>query len=245
VNATNNFYSTTNGVLFDKNKTLLIQYPSALPGSYVIPNTVTNIGVGAFGDAFGLTSVVIPNSVTNISFEAFYSCIALASVSIGNHVKNIEQDAFFFCPALSSIVIPGSVTNIGFEAFAGCQNLSSACFEGSPPTDGGSIFFFDQALTQILYVSGNTGWGATYDGIATEPCTTCGVAAPTLNIFQSGANVILAWPDAFPNYSLQSTTNLTAPATWTAVSPLPTDFSGFEIVTNAHPGKAMFYRLTQ
>lgn len=66
VNSTNAFYSSTNGILFDKNKTMLIQYPIAIGGSYMVTGTVVNIGEGAFGDAFGLASIVIPNSVTNI-----------------------------------------------------------------------------------------------------------------------------------------------------------------------------------
>src|SRR5665213_1534796 len=100
VNSTNAYFSTTNGVLFDKNKTLLIQYPIAIPGSYVVPGTVVNVGVGAFGDAFGLTSIVIPNSVTNIAEEAFYGCLNLAGAALGNSIKSIGPSAFFSCRRL-------------------------------------------------------------------------------------------------------------------------------------------------
>ena len=40
VNSTNAFYSSTNGILFDKNKTTLIQYPIPIGGSYLVPATV-------------------------------------------------------------------------------------------------------------------------------------------------------------------------------------------------------------
>ncbi|MGH7972013.1 MAG: leucine-rich repeat protein, partial [Limisphaerales bacterium] len=128
VNSNNAFYSTINGVLYDKAKTLLIQYPSGLPGTFSIPGTVLNIDDGAFGDAFGLTGVVIPDAVTNIGFEAFYSCIHLSSVTMGASVTSIQQAAFFYCPALQSITFPSRLTSLGLESFAGCQALTNACF---------------------------------------------------------------------------------------------------------------------
>ena len=243
VNSNNAFYSTTNGVLYDKTKTVLIQYPSGLPGTYVIPDTVSNISDGAFGDAFGLTSVVIPNGVTNIGVEAFYSCINLSSVTLGANVRTIQQAAFFYCPALQSIVFPASLTNLGFEAFAGCLYLTNACFEGNAPTDGGNVFFFERTLTQILHVNGTTGWGATFDGILTAPCTTCGGGpAPTLAITESGPNVVVTWPSTFAGYTLQSTTNLPSPS-WNAVSPSPVVVGSLFTVTNTASGGATFYRL--
>jgi Leucine Rich Repeat (LRR) protein len=245
VNSANSFYSSTNGVLFDKNKTLLIQYPVAVAGNYIVPSTVTNIEDGAFGDAFDLTGVVIPNSVTNIGVEAFYSCESLASVTIGDRVANIGQSAFFYCPDLTDLVIPASVTNIAQFAFGDCQSLTNVCFEGNEPTDGGSIFYFDNALSTILYVNGTTGWGATYDGILTAPCTTCGGSAPPLAIIQSGANVILTWSADFAGYTLQFTTNLIPPVAWTTVTPAPVIINDLNTVTNLISGTKKFYRLSQ
>ena len=243
VDPNNVFYSTPNGVLYDKAQTVLIQYPSGLLGSYVPANTATDIGDGAFGDAFGLTNVVIPQGVTNIGVEAFYSCINLSSVTLGANVSTIQQAAFFYCPALKSIVFPASLTSLGFEAFAGCQYLTNACFEGNAPADGGSVFFFDTSLTQILHVNGTMGWGATFDGLSTTPCTTCGGAAPTLTLTLSAPNVVVTWPSTFTGYTLQSATNLASPS-WSTVSPSPSVVGGLFTVTDATSGTARFYRLT-
>ena len=46
----------------------------------IIPNSVTYIGVYAFNNCTGLTSIVIPNSVTYIGFYAFYGCTGLTDV---------------------------------------------------------------------------------------------------------------------------------------------------------------------
>ena len=91
----------------------------------VIPNNVTSIGEGAFGDCTGLTSIEIPNSVTNIGECAFERCSGLTSIVIPNSVTSIGEDAFWYCTGLTSIVIGNSVTSIGEDAFNGCKGLTS------------------------------------------------------------------------------------------------------------------------
>ena len=233
-------------MLFDKNKTVLIQYPLTIGGSYVIPSTVTNLTDGAFAHALALTSVVIPNSVTNIGLQTFYDCESLTSVAIGNRVKSIGPSAFYYCPYLTAVVIPASVTSIGSYAFGNCQSLSSVCFEGNQPTDGGNIFYFDNALSTVLHVNGTTGWLATYSGVSTAPCVTCGGGGlPELAITRSGTNVVVTWPTNFTGYTLLSTTNLSAPTVWITNTPSPVVVNTNYAVTNTTAGARKFYQLIQ
>lgn len=75
VNATNPAYSSLNGVLFDKARNTLIQYPAALTvGTYAIPWGVKTIGSDAFYEASGFSAVTIPASVSGIASEAFAYC---------------------------------------------------------------------------------------------------------------------------------------------------------------------------
>ena len=67
----NPHYCSEDGVLFNKDKTTLIQYPGGKQDAYAIPNSVTTIEDYAFGNCYGLTSVTIPNSVTSIGGSAF------------------------------------------------------------------------------------------------------------------------------------------------------------------------------
>ena len=69
-----------------------------------IPNSVTSIGVSAFGGCSGLTSVTIPNSVTSIGSEAFFDCSSLTSVTIPNSVTSIGSSAFYRCDGLTSVI---------------------------------------------------------------------------------------------------------------------------------------------
>ena len=76
-----NYYSE-DGVLFNKTKTELIQYPIGnVRTEYTIPNSVTSIGNGAFEGCTGLTSITIPNSVTSIGVVAFFFCSGLTSIT--------------------------------------------------------------------------------------------------------------------------------------------------------------------
>ena len=48
----------------------------------VIPNSVTSIGLAAFGGSIGLTSIEIPNSVTSFGHDAFSYCRGLTSIKV-------------------------------------------------------------------------------------------------------------------------------------------------------------------
>ena len=74
-------YCSVDGVLFNKDKTTLIQCPAGKTlTAYSIPDSVTSIGDYAFYYCTSLTSVTIPDSVTSIGDYAFLSCDQLTDV---------------------------------------------------------------------------------------------------------------------------------------------------------------------
>ena len=119
VDSNNPSYSNDGcGVLFNKNKTELIQYPIGnLRESYAIPDSVTTIGDYAFYNCESLTSVTIPDSVTSIGEGAFEWCYSLTSVTIPDSVTTIGDGAFEGCNNLADVTIPDTVTRIGDWAF--------------------------------------------------------------------------------------------------------------------------------
>ena len=139
VDALNRFYSSVDGVLFNKSQTTLIQYPGGIVGAYTIPNSVTSIGNSAFSYCTNLTSVTIPDSVT----------------SIGDY-------AFQLCSSLTSVTIPDSVTSIGDCAFGWCPTMTAIYFQGNAPTLGGSSVFAGDDQATVYYLPGTTGWGPTF-----------------------------------------------------------------------------------
>jgi len=97
VDSTNEYYSTSDGVLFNKDATCLIYYPlGKTNSSYTIPTTVTQITAGAFAGNTNLTSVNLKN-VQIIGDNAFEGCTNLATIT-GNSVIEAHSSAFEGAP---------------------------------------------------------------------------------------------------------------------------------------------------
>ena len=171
----NENYSSTDGILFNKQKTEILLYPCnktstsyEIPDSVkiigdwtfhncvnlksiIIPNNVIKIGYGAFSGCYNLISITIPNKVTNINSQTFSYCANLVSVIIPDSVTSIEGYAFYSCPKLINITIPYSVTFIGDWAFAACINLTSIKVDSKNKNylsvDG---VLFDKQKTEII-----------------------------------------------------------------------------------------------
>jgi hypothetical protein len=98
VDPDNSAYTSENGVLYNKAKTLLHTYPAGKIGAFIIPTGVTSFGENAFAWCEGLTSVTIPNSVTSIGSYAFSTCTSLTSVTFetGSNITsgNFGSNAF-------------------------------------------------------------------------------------------------------------------------------------------------------
>ncbi len=114
--------------VYGPDKSEILFAPYYVNNDFIIPETVTSIGKGAFKRCFELTSLELPNSIINIGEDAFKNCTALTSVSIPNSVIKIGEYAFKNCTALTSISIPSSVLEIGKSAFEYCQALTKAEF---------------------------------------------------------------------------------------------------------------------
>lgn len=103
VNYENENYTSVDGILFNKDKTVLLRYPHAKAGSeYIVPDYVNSIGSNAFQDCgTQLNSIVIPDTAAGTIGEyAFDGCLGLESVTIGNSITLIDTRAFWECTNL-------------------------------------------------------------------------------------------------------------------------------------------------
>ena len=89
----------------------------------VIPEGQEKVGAYTFS-GINIRSVVFPNSVKEIGDGAFKGCADLTKVVITNGVESIGKEAFMDA-GLTSVVIPNSVKSIGEKAFANCIGLYS------------------------------------------------------------------------------------------------------------------------
>ena len=155
VSADNPSYSSQDGVLYNKSKTMLLSMPKASElTNFDIPQSVTSIADDAFQGCTMLESVSFPASVTTIDDYAFSGCTALESVSIPASVTTIGDSAFLDCTSLVSITIPNSVTKIGSSAFGGlCRTVTVTC-EATEPVEleSGQPFSEMTLMYGTLYV---------------------------------------------------------------------------------------------
>lgn len=149
-------YCSVDGILFSKDRTLLVQYPAARQGAYVIPETVTALGDSAFFECSGLTSLTIPGSVTVIPMLACYNCENITELNLLEGTRIIEEDAFLHADGLTQVVIPASVTQIGVTAFAYSDVLSNILFAGDAPEISPNAF--NEVIATGRYPGGNASW---------------------------------------------------------------------------------------
>ena len=163
VDSNNEKYMSDNGVLYTKDKKILIQYPGKKEGTeYLILQGVESIEDYAFWGCGNLTNIIIPNGVTSIGYSAFYRCTSLTNITIPNSVTSIGDFAFNECTSLTNIAIPDSVTSIGDHAFYKCDSLSVLCKSNSYAEqyakENNIKYVIDDSVPTIKNVTGNEKW---------------------------------------------------------------------------------------
>lgn len=139
----------------------------------VLPDTVSDIGAGAFKNTglteiklppnltlinenvfsgTALTAVVIPEGVAAIGASAFaYS--ALASVELPSGLIKIDSGAFEYCK-LSSVSLPAGLTDIGNRAFYHTY-ITSIEIPAAVASIGASAFYAASRLTSVVVNAAN------------------------------------------------------------------------------------------
>ena len=133
VDSANKNLVSVNGVLFNKDKTVLIQCP-AKKTSVTIPATVRAFSYYAFGDCADIKTLNIPASVEDIG--NLMNCKSLESITVDSNNKNYSSDSgilynkkkteLIICPRNKSgkVVIPDTVEEIQWHAFGNCKKIT-------------------------------------------------------------------------------------------------------------------------
>ena len=160
VDENNSAYCTVDGILFNKDKSILCAYPAGKQTSeYTIPESVHIIGDYAFIDSENLVTINIPESVTNIGYCTFRYCTKLENINIPSGVTMIKAYVFEGCENLKSITLPDGVTSIGYYTFGFCSKLESIVIPASVKTIIDAAFEDCSALERVYYKGTQEQWG--------------------------------------------------------------------------------------
>ena len=136
----NSNYTAIEGVLYTKDKSNLLKYPSAKQeNEYKILEGTTSVESYAFDNCKNLKNIAISEGLTTIGSHAFDGCGNLATIAMPNSLTNIKEFAFATCNSLTKIIIPNGTTSIGKQAFFTCNSLTDIIIPSSVTTIGEDI----------------------------------------------------------------------------------------------------------
>ena len=159
VGESNKRYIADNGVLYSKNKTRLIRYPTGRRGEYSIASGTLAIGAFAFADCEHLSAVHIPTSVTTIGGSTFYRCCTIKEIALPPSIISIGGFAFSDCIQLTAIRLPDGITTLSHSIFYDCETLQEANIPDSVITIESSAFYNCHSLAALQIPHGVTTLG--------------------------------------------------------------------------------------
>lgn len=154
VAANNDYFCSVDGVLYDKEKSILLAVPATKSGELIVESNVVAIKDFAAKSCSNLTKVVFPGNLEIVGNSAFESCTSLQSINFPNTLTQIGKKAFYNAPLVGVAVIPDGVNVVeesAFEnakftaisigvnvdtikrnAFANCVDLTTLIMKGNP-----------------------------------------------------------------------------------------------------------------
>lgn len=123
VDPENPYFSEKDGVVFSKDGTKLIVFPSGRSGDYQIPDGTVSVGDYAFYYCVNVSSITVPGSVRSLGEGAFGNCSSLTKAVLNEGLEEIGEYAFQSSSGIRDIIIPASVKSVGKNGL----RLSSEC----------------------------------------------------------------------------------------------------------------------
>ncbi|MBE5040743.1 leucine-rich repeat domain-containing protein [Ructibacterium gallinarum] len=166
VDEENPYFCDVDGVLYNKDMTILIWCPPHKSGdSYIIPDSVKVIAPGAF-EYSRFSCIPIPDGVEILGRDAF-SDSAVKNVTLSGNLKAIYGACFWCCYNLEKVIIENDEIAYSYSCFANCYNLKTAgpigsgcdiefCWTAEIPD---YVFSSCNALTEIMIPDSITALG--------------------------------------------------------------------------------------
>ena len=142
-------FSAYDGVLYNKERTTLMQAP-VLTTTHTVASTTKVIEMYAFSGCQNLTSVTLPEGLTNIGNHAFYYTSKLTTIKLPESLTYLGSGAFYNISG--EVTIPAAVENIESAfAFEACANLQAIhVAEGNSVLSSDRGVVYNKQKTQLM-----------------------------------------------------------------------------------------------
>jgi len=131
IDKNNSQFASSDGIVFIKDMTKIVFFPTTKTGSYSVPTNVVSIYPYAFSGA-GITELHLSSSVKTIGYYAFAGSL------------------------LQKIYIPTSVNKFGTSVFSNCDSLKAVFEYTANPSSiilsSSSLFYSATDTSEVLYV---------------------------------------------------------------------------------------------
>ena len=157
VDAGNTTYCDVDGVLFSKDKKMLLYMPygrrSQENMSIKIADGVETIGSYAFYMMANITRLQTNAELREIKNSAFQGCTSISSLTLAEGLKTIGAYNFAGCTGLGRLTFPKGLEEIGNNAFDGCTNLTKITFGEGLKSIRAYAFASCYALTNVEFAN--------------------------------------------------------------------------------------------
>ena len=159
VDSDNPSYTVVDGVLYNKDKTLLLAYPATKTNTtYTLLPTTTRIGEGAFSIAH-LDTTYLNNNLKEIGAGA-YEFATIKTINFTPNVNKLEQSVFYRTHLLSTITVDSNNTHFKTinNALYSYDGKTFYCYPASDPRtafimESSVETIMDSAITSTLYLN--------------------------------------------------------------------------------------------
>ncbi|MEE0928323.1 MAG: leucine-rich repeat protein, partial [Acutalibacteraceae bacterium] len=173
VSENNKYFTTQDGVLYNKDVTAIVAVPRGREGAYVVPNTITEIDVLLLPE-YSAIEIVFPDNhpnfvtVDGVTYNkdktkiVFCSKSKAGSYDMPDTVTEIADGAFRGCAQLTEVKFSSQITDIVYCAFYSCVSLESVELPEGLVSIGDWAFYRTSALTDVDLPEGleYIGWSA-------------------------------------------------------------------------------------
>lgn len=161
VDENNSIYSSIDGVLYNKDKTKLLECPEGKK-AIIIPETVEEIEE-TFSDNAALREINVSDKNKSFSSEdgVLYNKLRTKVIRcplgkkgeyfVDADTKEIASYAFQYCRELQNIVLPDKLEDIGYSAFAGCKKLEKIVIPEAVKKIESNAFMDCASLKEIIF----------------------------------------------------------------------------------------------